>query len=110
MLSTNILFLRRLVWLSVNLVSLEQSALQYENVAQPDDIADPPQNHPISDLPAFFIHPCNTAEALEAICQDRSCSAEAYILIWLGLVGPPVDLYIPSQLLLTDTTDKMQAP
>lgn len=62
-------------------------------------------NHPISDLPAFFVHPCNTAEALQAACQDRRCSEEAYIMIWLGLVGPSVNLYVPSQLLLPDTGD-----
>jgi Autophagocytosis associated protein, active-site domain len=69
-------------------------------------VADSEQNHPMSDLPAFFIHPCNTAGALEELCQDKVCSPEDYLMIWLGLVGPSVNLYIPSQLLYPGTGDK----
>lgn len=68
-------------------------------------IADHPQNHPISDLSAFFIHPCNTAEALIAIDHGNFCSPEAYLLIWISLLGPSINLYMPSQLLLADAGD-----
>ncbi|KAF7513730.1 hypothetical protein GJ744_007781 [Endocarpon pusillum] len=65
-------------------------------------------HHPKSDLPAFFIHPCNTAEALYEICQQRSCrTALDYLVIWLGLVGPSFNLYIPSQLLLPAPEDEV---
>jgi Autophagocytosis associated protein, active-site domain len=81
--------------------SWEASALQYEIIvmfSMTALFADSSQNHPITDLPAFFIHPCNTAQALEEICQEKPRSPEAYLLVWFGLVGPLVDLYMPSQL------------
>lgn len=73
-------------------------------------IADHPQNHPLSDLSAFFIHPCNTAEALKEIDEGQFCSPEAYLWIWFGLVGSSVNLYMPSQLLFANEGDKSKAP
>jgi hypothetical protein len=54
------------------------------------------QNHPVTDLPAFFIHPCNTGEALDEICHPKPRSPEEYLLVWLGLVGPLVGLHVTS--------------
>jgi hypothetical protein len=107
---TNIWCQRQLVHVSVKLASWEESVWPYGDAVQAGHFADQTQNHPISDLPAFFIHPCNTAEALEETCQDRSCSPEVYLLVWFGLIGPSVNLYVPSQLLLGDAEDKAQAP
>lgn len=56
------------------------------------------QNHPITDVPAFFVHPCNTAEAMQDIVGGRSISVEAYLQIWLGLVGGYVGLALPKGL------------
>ncbi|KAA8576581.1 hypothetical protein EYC84_006682 [Monilinia fructicola] len=39
--------------------------------------------HPITDVPAFFIHPCQTKEAME----NFDCPANEYLMLWLGLVG-----------------------
>ena len=58
------------------------------------------QHHPISDLPAFFIHPCNTAEALREVGLHKDVGPEEYILLWLGLIGTGVNLHVPSKLLL----------
>lgn len=58
------------------------------------------QNHPVTDLPAYFIHPCNTAEALAQILNDREVSPLEYLQIWVGLVGPSVGLYFPKNLVV----------
>ena len=58
------------------------------------------QYHPISDLPAFFVHPRNTAEALQEVGLHKDTSPEAYLLLWLGLIGTVVNLHVPSKLLL----------
>jgi ubiquitin-like-conjugating enzyme ATG10 len=46
----------------------------------------------------FFIHPCNTADALGRIVGERKIDSVEYLLIWLGLVGSCVDLCVPSEL------------
>ena len=58
------------------------------------------QNHPITDLPTYYIHPCNTAEAMRAIIGERRVLPMEYLQIWIGLVGSCVSLYLPSQLAL----------
>ncbi|KAG0650628.1 Ubiquitin-conjugating enzyme ATG10 [Hyphodiscus hymeniophilus] len=51
-------------------------------------------NHPVTDVPAFFIHPCQTKEAME--CYN--CPIEEYLMTWVGLVGGCVGLYLPSEM------------
>ena len=58
------------------------------------------QNHPITDFPSFFIHPCNTAEAMRELLGGRDVKALEYLLIWLGLVGSCVGLFVPKELAL----------
>ncbi|KAK4951252.1 hypothetical protein LTR10_010225 [Elasticomyces elasticus] len=63
-------------------------------------------DHPITGLPAYFIHPCRTAESMAAIVSSLhvvgSRAAEGgeigYLMQWLGLVGPSVDLTVPMKL------------
>ncbi|OAP61812.1 hypothetical protein AYL99_04015 [Fonsecaea erecta] len=55
-------------------------------------------HHPVSDLPAFFLHPCNTQGALSAF-KPKSLTPEEYLILWLGLIGSAVGLHIPSKLL-----------
>lgn len=57
------------------------------------------QHHPISDSPAFFIHPCNTPEALSVLANGVELVPEDYLILWLGLIGSAVSLHIPSKLL-----------
>ncbi|KAK9561972.1 hypothetical protein V6Z88_003507 [Aspergillus fumigatus] len=45
--------------------------------------------HPESGVPAFFVHPCNTADAMMRIAGWRKITAETYLLIWLGLEPLP---------------------
>ena len=54
---------------------------------------------PVTNMPAYFIHPCNTPDAMLGVTERRLLSAEQYLLLWLGLVGSCVDLYVPSELL-----------
>jgi len=56
------------------------------------------KNHPITDVPCFFIHPCNTAEAMKELLQSRQVSGLEYLQLWVGLVGGCVGLYLPKEL------------
>ena len=79
------------------LVSWEASAELWVYLLVESTIADEMQYHPVSDLPSFFVHPCNTHEAILAI-HDASVSPVAYLLLWIGLIGAPVGLHVPSKL------------
>ncbi|EPE35511.1 hypothetical protein GLAREA_11210 [Glarea lozoyensis ATCC 20868] len=50
--------------------------------------------HPVTDLPAFFIHPCQTKEAME----NFDCPTHEYLMVWLGLVGGCVGLWVPPEM------------
>ncbi|KAH6675575.1 hypothetical protein B0J14DRAFT_367257 [Halenospora varia] len=50
--------------------------------------------HPITDIPAFFIHPCQTKEAIETF----DCPIKDYLMVWLGLVGGCVGLWVPPEM------------
>jgi len=50
--------------------------------------------HPITDVPAFFIHPCQTKEAMEGL----ECDIRNYLMAWIGLVGGCVGLWVPSEM------------
>ncbi|KAL2215662.1 hypothetical protein M432DRAFT_138980 [Thermoascus aurantiacus ATCC 26904] len=51
--------------------------------------------HPESGVPAYFVHPCNTADAMKDIGGGRDITPETYLLMWLGLVGNCVNLHVP---------------
>lgn len=53
------------------------------------------QDHPITNKPVFFIHPCRTAEMMQASVGNRSISATDYLMIWIGALGQSVGLNIP---------------
>ncbi|KAL2402841.1 hypothetical protein ABEF93_005185 [Exophiala dermatitidis] len=55
-------------------------------------------HHPVWDRPAFFIHPCNTHEALSVLRSDTPLTPETYLVLWIGLVGSAVGLHVPSRL------------
>ncbi|KAL4975774.1 hypothetical protein BDW66DRAFT_160223 [Aspergillus desertorum] len=54
--------------------------------------------HPVSGTPAFFVHPCNTTDAMRVIASEHGISPEAYLILWLGLVGNSVGLQLSSEL------------
>lgn len=57
-------------------------------------------HHPQSGIPAYFVHPCNTASAMKAITSNKNIEPEDYLLIWLGLVGGCINLSLPSWLFM----------
>lgn len=53
-------------------------------------------DHPVTGLPAYFVHPCRTGEAMVAVIAGRQgIRPEDYLLLWAGLVGPSVGLSVP---------------
>lgn len=50
--------------------------------------------HPITNTPVFFIHPCQTAQVMQASLH-KDTTAEAYLIAWIGALGKPVGLNIP---------------
>ncbi|KAL4737473.1 hypothetical protein BDV11DRAFT_206746 [Aspergillus similis] len=65
--------------------------------------------HPIFETPAFFVHPCNTADAMRDIASEHDISPEAYLIIWLGLVGNSVGLQLSSELFKSTGNPKPNA-
>ncbi|OAQ91972.1 autophagy-like protein 3 [Purpureocillium lilacinum] len=51
-------------------------------------------HHPITGVPAFFVHPCLLGDAISSF----QCSRENYLMIWLGLVGGCVGLWVPKEM------------
>ncbi|KAI1758912.1 hypothetical protein GGR53DRAFT_192716 [Hypoxylon sp. FL1150] len=51
-------------------------------------------HHPITGIPSFFVHPCALGDAMAGF----DCPKEDYLMVWLGMVGGCVGLWIPNQL------------
>ncbi|KAK5990773.1 Ubiquitin-like-conjugating enzyme ATG10 [Cladobotryum mycophilum] len=51
-------------------------------------------HHPITGVPAFFVHPCLLGDAISSF----KCSRQNYLMIWLGLVGGCVGLWVPKEM------------
>ncbi|KAK4105853.1 hypothetical protein N658DRAFT_416098 [Parathielavia hyrcaniae] len=51
-------------------------------------------HHPVTGIPCFFVHPCLLGEAMARF----DCSKEDYLMVWLGLVGGCVGLWVPPEL------------
>ncbi|KAJ4301146.1 hypothetical protein N0V90_003236 [Kalmusia sp. IMI 367209] len=41
-------------------------------------------DHPIENRPVFFIHPCRTAEVMEASMSPRKVDPFEYLVMWIG--------------------------
>ena len=58
------------------------------------------QDHPILNVPYFYMHPCETVSLMETILknqeQDRSRSfLDSYVSTWLSFTGQAVGLSVP---------------
>ncbi|KAL2255875.1 hypothetical protein VTK26DRAFT_2551 [Humicola hyalothermophila] len=53
-------------------------------------------HHPVTGLPSFFVHPCLLGEAMSRF----DCDKENYLMVWLGLVGGCVGLWVPAEMAL----------
>ncbi|SPN96879.1 uncharacterized protein DNG_00399 [Cephalotrichum gorgonifer] len=51
-------------------------------------------HHPITGVPSFFIHPCLLGDAMSGF----DCSKDNYLMVWLGLVGGCVGLWVPKEM------------
>ena len=56
--------------------------------------------HPITGIPAYFVHPCRTQEAMSPLLENaspeaRPCSGTQYLLLWFGVIGASVGLNVP---------------
>ncbi|KAL1859014.1 hypothetical protein VTK73DRAFT_7609 [Phialemonium thermophilum] len=56
-------------------------------------------HHPVTGVPTFFIHPCLLGEAM----LNFDCSKKDYLMVWLGLVGGNVGLWLPTEMALGDS-------
>ncbi|KAL3457776.1 hypothetical protein BJX64DRAFT_292821 [Aspergillus heterothallicus] len=65
--------------------------------------------HPVFGTPAFFVHPCNTADAMKDIASGRDLPPEAYLIIWLGLVGNCLSLDLPSELFAAEGNPQLKS-
>lgn len=59
----------------------------------------------MTDIPCFWVHPCNTAEAMSGIVKgiEREVSSVEYLMIWMGVVGAAVGLNLPKAIMLAKT-------
>ncbi|KAF7193030.1 Ubiquitin-like-conjugating enzyme ATG10 [Pseudocercospora fuligena] len=56
-------------------------------------------DHPVTNLPAYFVHPCRTQEAMQAVLSGREAGPVEYLALWLGLAGGSVGLSVPVPLM-----------
>ncbi|KAF2993303.1 hypothetical protein E8E13_000181 [Curvularia kusanoi] len=59
-------------------------------------------DHPATNKPVFFIHPCQTADVMEASAGGQNINAYDYLLMWIGALGKHVGLTVPLSLVITD--------
>ncbi|KAI0393472.1 hypothetical protein F5Y17DRAFT_305974 [Xylariaceae sp. FL0594] len=96
------------LWFSLHNLPIDESPLDFDTVLRhlvPDQFkqilrSQPAiggisiEHHPITGVPAFFVHPCLLADAM----ADLDCSKENYLMAWLGLVGGCVGLWVPKEM------------
>ncbi|KAH8633730.1 hypothetical protein IG631_12365 [Alternaria alternata] len=87
----------------------DRDATEVDEVVEHDEVGGCPtsadkssiQDHPATNRPVFFIHPCQTAGVMEA-SLDRNVTADEYLMIWIGAMGKTVGLDVPLQLARPD--------
>jgi len=74
------------VFSSIHVDALKKSSLIHQGAISQHD-------HPLLNLPFYFIHPCDTASLM---AQLHMPEATSYIASWISFFGPPVGLRINS--------------
>jgi ubiquitin-like-conjugating enzyme ATG10 len=64
------------------------------------------KDHPLTGLPTFFVHPCNTAEAMRHVTADDSVPVSDYLFLWMGIISSSVGLTTPSPALAAVWTEE----
>lgn len=54
--------------------------------------------HPITGVPAYFVHPCRTREAMVPVLEGKMIHPREYVVLWLGTIGASVALEVPLSL------------
>ncbi|KAJ6238894.1 ubiquitin-like-conjugating enzyme atg10 [Anaeramoeba flamelloides] len=49
------------------------------------------KEHPLLELPFFFVHPCNTSRFMQNYYKTKN-----YLLSWFSVIGPAVGVKVPS--------------
>lgn len=52
-------------------------------------------DHPVENRPVFFVHPCRTAEVMEASAGGIEILPFEYLTMWIGAIGKSVGLDVP---------------
>jgi ubiquitin-like-conjugating enzyme ATG10 len=55
-------------------------------------------DHPVTGVPSFFVHPCQTLAAMANLQISRSGGPDDYLLGWIGIIGAAVGLSVPAQM------------
>lgn len=56
--------------------------------------------HPITGMPAYFVHPCRTQEVMAPLLGVEDLKSNTgdpikYLMLWLGVIGASVGLSVP---------------
>jgi Autophagocytosis associated protein, active-site domain len=54
------------------------------------------EEHPVTGVPSFFLHPCRTSSILETSIANTNCST-MWLLSWMSLIFPSVGLSISAK-------------
>ncbi|KAL6817045.1 hypothetical protein J3E69DRAFT_358285 [Trichoderma sp. SZMC 28015] len=87
------------LWFSLHDLPSDEPAFNIDTVFRrlvPDSYKDGLRrgHHPITGVPSFFLHPCLLGDAMSSF----QCSRENYLMIWFGLVGGCVGLWVPKEM------------
>ena len=56
------------------------------------------QDHPVTNLPVCFVHPCRTHQVMRTVCANQQLSPIIYLLKWIAIFGSVVGLVVPQDL------------
>ena len=65
--------------------------------------------HPLSGIPCYHVHPCNTATMMSSVLEDEMQDSDdlkwqtRYSIMWLSLISPLVNLPLATSLLKIST-------
>jgi ubiquitin-like-conjugating enzyme ATG10 len=54
--------------------------------------------HPVSRVPSFFLHPCRTEERMMALSKAHDTPPAVRLLSWLSMILPSVGYSVPSSM------------
>ncbi|KUI62268.1 hypothetical protein VP1G_09382 [Cytospora mali] len=96
------------LWLSLHGLPVDEPAFNIDTVFRrlvPDQYKDglrkvggiggiSADHHPVTGVPSFFVHPCLLGDAM----SNFDCTKEDYLMVWLGLIGGCVGLWVPKEM------------